>query len=107
LKKSVTKVQDLLKLDKNDFTFMIISRSILLKIRHFPEKIVEKIKTHILCSITSLENRPIMRKCKKIFRFGQATDDNILVFHCKNGCTSTPQFTLYSWAFFANLSRNL
>jgi hypothetical protein len=41
-------------------TFVIISRWILLRIRNFSDKIVEKIKTHILCSINFFpENRAL------------------------------------------------
>jgi len=35
-----------------DFTFLIISRSFLLRMRNVSDKAVEKIKTHILCSVT-------------------------------------------------------
>jgi hypothetical protein len=39
---------------------MIISRSILLRMRKFLDKFIEKIKTHISCSINFLsENRDI------------------------------------------------
>jgi hypothetical protein len=40
-------------------TFIIISRSILLRMRNTSEQFVEKIKTHILCSIIFPENRAI------------------------------------------------
>ena len=33
-------------------TFLIISRSVLLILKMFQTKVVEKIKTHILCSVT-------------------------------------------------------
>jgi len=39
-------------LHKNQYTFLTTSRSVLLTIRMFQTKIVEKIKTHILGSIT-------------------------------------------------------
>ena len=58
-RKSVVKVQGLWKSDKNKptldkylCTFMAISCWILLRNRHVLENGVEKIKTHILCSIT-------------------------------------------------------
>ena len=53
---------------EDQYTFLIISRSDLLRIRNVSEKIVEKIETHILPSITFFfffENRvgyQIMRK---------------------------------------------
>ena len=40
--------------------FMIISRLIPLRMRNISDKVVEKIKTHILCSITFFfENRAV------------------------------------------------
>jgi hypothetical protein len=59
-------------------TFMIISRSVLLRKRMFQAKFVEKIKTHILCSETFPENRAVYEVMwKKCLTAGQATDDNI------------------------------
>jgi len=44
----------------------------------FQKKVVEKIKTHILCSVTFLSKiLPFMRKLEKCARAGQATDDNM------------------------------
>jgi hypothetical protein len=40
-------------------TFMIVYRSFLLIMRNVWDKIVEKIKTHILCSVTFNENRTV------------------------------------------------
>ena len=41
-------------------TFMIICRSILLRMGNVSDKVVEKMKAHILCSVTFLpENRAI------------------------------------------------
>ena len=36
----------------DQYTFMIMPHSLLLKMKNVVNKIVEKIKTHILCSIT-------------------------------------------------------
>jgi len=41
-------------LHKDQYTFMIISRSFLLRMRNMSDKFVEKIKTHILFAITFL-----------------------------------------------------
>ena len=38
---------------KTDIHFFIVSRSVLLRMRNVSEKIVEKIKTHILCSMNT------------------------------------------------------
>jgi hypothetical protein len=60
------KIRDVLKSDNSNgclhedlCTFMIISRTFVLKIRVFYTKVIEKIKTRILCSITFAENRAI------------------------------------------------
>jgi len=39
-------------LHEDQYTLLIISRSILLRMRHVSDKIVKKIKTHVLCSVT-------------------------------------------------------
>ena len=69
-RKYIGEIQDSLKYDKNNeyFTWqhticMIISRSILPRMRNFSDRIVEKIKTHILCSITLFPTIvPLMRQ---------------------------------------------
>ena len=38
---------------------MVISCSELVTVRNIPDKFVEKIKTHILCSTTSFQNRDV------------------------------------------------
>jgi hypothetical protein len=38
---------------------------------------VEKIKTHLVCSITFPENRAVDEKIEKYGTAGEATDDNI------------------------------
>jgi len=50
----------------------------------FRAKVVEKIKTHILCSVTFfLEDRAVYEKTwKKYCRGTQATDDNVAHAHC-------------------------
>jgi hypothetical protein len=45
----------------------------------YQTKVVEKIKTHILCSITFFYNRVFfLDNLKKYSKAGEATDDNIL-----------------------------
>jgi hypothetical protein len=46
-------------LHKDQYTFVIISRSILPRMRIFQPKVVENIKTHILCSLALFENSTI------------------------------------------------
>jgi len=49
----------------------------------FQTKFVEKIKTHILCSITFFENPALYETMwKKYCKAGQATDDNMAHAHC-------------------------
>jgi hypothetical protein len=58
---------------------MIISRSVLLRIRNVSDRVVEKIKTHILCSITYF--RKSCRLWDNVEKYGtarQTTDDNII-----------------------------
>jgi len=51
----------------------------LLRIRNFSEKLVEKIKTHILYSILFYENRAVYEIIYKIYgRAGQTKDNNII-----------------------------
>ena len=50
----------------------------------FQTNVVQKIKTHILCSVTFFPKIvPFMRYCgKNIVRAGEATDDNMAHAHC-------------------------
>jgi hypothetical protein len=49
----------------------------------FQTKTVEKIKTHILCSITIRENRAVCEiMWKDITQRGQAKDENMAHAHC-------------------------
>jgi hypothetical protein len=54
---SLTRVKAALHEDQR--TFMSTSRSVLLKMRNVSDKVVEKIKTHSLCSITFFANRAV------------------------------------------------
>ena len=42
-------------LHEDQYTFLIISHSVLLRMRNASDRIIEKMKTHILCSITSFQ----------------------------------------------------
>jgi len=44
---------------KDQYTFMIISRSVLLRRRNVKESFVQKVTTQSLCSITFFENRAV------------------------------------------------
>jgi hypothetical protein len=62
---------------EDQYTFSIISRSILLKIKKkvFRTKVVEKLETRILGSVFFFFR-------KSFCRAGQATDDNMTHAHC-------------------------
>jgi hypothetical protein len=49
----------------------------------FHSKFVEKLKTHILCSVTFLENRAVYGTMWNIITAEQATYDNMAHAHCK------------------------
>jgi len=48
----------------------------------FQAKVVDKSKTHILCSIIIFENRAVCDKVEKYCTAGQATDDSMAYAHC-------------------------
>ena len=93
--KSVKKIQDSLKLDKNKghFTWrpmyiFIISRSFLRMGNVFGQMLYRKIETHILCSVTFFffpNMCCLWNKVEKYCRVGQATDDNMAHAHCMLG----------------------
>ena len=61
--------------------------SVCLSVRPFQTKVVQKIKTHILCSVTFFFRKSSRYKImwKKYCRAGQATDDNMAHAHCLLG----------------------
>jgi hypothetical protein len=52
-------------LHEHQYTFFMISHSFLLRMRNVSDKFVEKIKTHVLCSVSSFENRDV---CEKMWK---------------------------------------
>ena len=87
---SIMKLQVSLTSDKNNryftsdqHTFHIISRSLSVKMRNVWNKILEKIKTHILCSVTLYRKSCRSWDNVEIYcRLWQATDDNMAHAHC-------------------------
>ena len=72
-------------LHENQYTFMIMSRSVLLRMRNDSGRVVEETKAHILCSITFFFFRKSCRlwhNVEKYCRTGQATDGNMAHAHC-------------------------
>ena len=67
---SRTRIQDTLHEDQ--YILFIISHSFRLRMRNSSDKVVEKIKTHILCSVNFFENRAVYEKMrKKYFKGGR------------------------------------
>ena len=67
---------------KTNAYFLSYLAHLFLEWEMFQTKIVEKIKTHILCSGTFSENRAVYEiMWKKYCRAGQATDDNMANAH--------------------------
>jgi hypothetical protein len=119
--KPVEKIQVSLKSDKktlheDQYTFSIICHSIILRMRNVSDKVVEKIKTHVLCSLTLFQNRAVYEitwkniveldrpqitiRCMQIAWLVTKTIDAhrhthnlcyLLLLHCNCGCTNTPQ----------------
>jgi len=63
---------------EDQYTFLVISCSFLLRVRNTSDRIVEKIKTHILHSVTLFQELcHLWDKAEKYCGAGQATDDNM------------------------------
>jgi hypothetical protein len=60
---------------------MIISRSVLLRMRNASEKFVEKIETHISCSVIFAENRAVYEVMWKNAVEPEVTDENTAYEH--------------------------
>jgi len=69
-------------LHEDQYTFVIISRSVLLRMRNVSNKIVEKFKTHTLRSLTCFRKSCSSRdNVENYSRTGEATDDNMADAH--------------------------
>ena len=67
----------------DQYTFCILSRSVLLRMRNVSNRIVEKIKTHVLCLVTlKKKSRQLWDNVEKYCRAGGATADNTPYAHC-------------------------
>ena len=76
-------------LSEDRYTFLIISRSILLRMRTVSKKknVVEKIKTLILCSITFFENHAMYEiMTKNTVEHGRP---QMAIWHVRNACWVT------------------
>jgi hypothetical protein len=57
--------------------FLIVSRSILLRMKNVSDRFVKKTKTHVLCSRTLQENRAFLKITRKKYgRAREAIDDD-------------------------------
>jgi hypothetical protein len=84
-RKYAKKIQVSIKSDKNNGHFtrrpctFIITCWVLLRMRYISDRVIEKIKTHILCSITAFPKSCRWRDyVEKYFRAIQDTDDYIV-----------------------------
>jgi hypothetical protein len=81
-------------LHEEQYKFVIISRSIVLRVKSVWDKVVEKIKKHILYSKTFLwVSCHLWDNVEKYCRAGQATDDNMAHAHCMQD-TKVYKYTL-------------
>jgi hypothetical protein len=67
-------------LHEDQYTFLILFRSFLLRMKEFQTNVVEKIKTRILYSVTFFFQKScyLWDNVEKYSRAGQSTDDNII-----------------------------
>jgi len=85
-RKSVEKIQASLKSDKNKgYTFL--SRSVFFRMKNVSDKFVEKLETHILCSITTFfyffrKSCRWQDNVEKYCGYQQVTDDNMAHARC-------------------------
>jgi hypothetical protein len=68
-------------LHEDRFTFLFLSRSVLIEMRNVSDKIIEKIKTNILCLKTFVFRDPCL-SLDTVSRYGtvqpEATDNNVI-----------------------------
>jgi len=66
------------------FTLMVAFRSMLLRMRNISDKVLEKIETHILGSITFFRQSCLLWDIvEKSCTARQATDDTVVPGHCR------------------------
>jgi len=67
----------------NQYMFLIVSRSVLLRMRNILNKVIAKIKTHILGSVTfSRKSCRFWDNVDEYCTAGEATDDDMAHTHC-------------------------
>jgi hypothetical protein len=91
-------------LHEDRYTFLIISRSFLVRIGNVSDKFVENIKTRILFSITIFKNRDVFwDNVEKYREAWQATDDNMAHAYCKlDSFGYKHTFTIFNTYWFSN-----
>jgi hypothetical protein len=91
-------------LHEDQYTFLIISRSVLLRMRNVSDTVVEKINTHVLCSGTYFRKScRLWNNVENYCTSGQATDENMAyayrmldIYSYKythSGCVNTHPFS--------------
>ena len=70
-------------LHEDKYTFLIISPSVLLRMRSIPGKFIEEIKTHfVFGNFFSRKSCHLSDNVENYCRTGQPTDDNIAHAYC-------------------------
>jgi len=70
-------------LHKDQYTFMITSCLFLLRMKNVSDKPLQKIKPHLLCSLTySRKSSGLWDNVEKYSKARQATDDNVTHAFC-------------------------
>jgi hypothetical protein len=81
---------------KTNIHFLSYLAQFFLEWEKFRTKVVEKIKTRILCYVTFFSKiLPFMRKCGKYCTAGQATDDS-LIWRMRIACWTTKDTNTHS-----------
>jgi len=69
-------------LQEDQCTFFVISCSVLLRMKNVSVKVVEKVETHVWCSVTLFWKLcHLLDIVEKYCRVGQATDNNMAHAH--------------------------
>jgi hypothetical protein len=92
---------------EDQYTFLTISRSVLLRMRNVSDKFAEKIETHILCSVTCF--RKSCRVWDNVERYctgGHAIDENMAHAHFTLG-TQGYKHTLSEYVILLLLYSNI
>ena len=69
-------------LQEDQSPFLIISHSVLLRMKNVSVKVVERVETRLMFIYFVLKIVPFIRNVEKYCRVGQATDNNMALEDC-------------------------